>query len=90
MNENQILSAIGSTEPSTFAEFCRELKDCPERGDTAGWREVFTLLDDLAKAGFVEVEKTDGKIDTMILTDAGADRVRGMLDSERGLFREIG
>lgn len=45
-DEDNILAAIGSTEPSTFGEFCRGLKICPAKGDRDGWRELFAALED--------------------------------------------
>jgi hypothetical protein len=87
MDENTILSAIGSTEESDFNEFCRGLgSDCPESGDREGWREVFNHLRTLERSGFIEVSRTGNKIDSLILTEAGANRIREKLDSKRGLF----
>jgi DNA-binding transcriptional ArsR family regulator len=88
MTEDTILSAIGSTEPSDFNEFCRGLgADCPD--DREGWREVFNHLRILEQHGFIEVSRTGNKIDSMILTKAGANRIREKLDSRRGLFAEM-
>jgi hypothetical protein len=91
MSEDQILSAIGSTEPSDFNEFCRGLAaDCPESGDREGWREVFSHLRILEQHGFVTVSRTGNKIDSMILTSAGANRIREKLDNKRGLLSMLG
>ncbi len=91
MNDDQIiLSAIGSTEETSFGEFCSALAgDCPESGDREGWREVFNSLGSLEQQGFIEVARTDRKIDSVILTEAGADRVRARLDERRGLFASM-
>lgn len=77
MTQETILAAIGSTEETSFNEFCRALGgDCPESGDKDGWREVFDHLRVLERHGFIEVSRVEGKIDSMILTEAGANRVR--------------
>jgi hypothetical protein len=89
MNEDDVLAAIGSTEPSTFNEFCRALKDCPVKGDTAGWREVFATLEWLEHQKLVVIERNGRSIESLILTDAGADRIRGKLDDGRGLLSSL-
>jgi hypothetical protein len=89
MDEDNILSAIGSTEPSTFSEFCRALKDCPIKGDTAGWREVFATLEWLEHQKLVVIERSGRSIESLILTDAGADRIRAKLDEGRGLLEGL-
>lgn len=86
MDEYTILSAIGSTDETTFGEFCSALDGCPESGDRAGWREVFNQLRILEQHGFIEISRTGNKIDSMILTEAGANRVRERLDKRRGLL----
>jgi len=87
--EDGILAAIGSTEPSTFNEFCRSLKDCPAKGDTAAWRELFATLEWLEHQQLVRIERSGRSIESLILTDAGADRIRSKLDNTKGLFRLI-
>ena len=89
MEEDNILAAIGSTESSSFNEFCRALKDCPRKGDTAGWREVFARLESLERQGLVEIERNQRSIESLILTDAGADRIRAKLDEGRGLLSSL-
>ncbi len=89
MDDITILAAVGSTEETSFSEFCSALDDCPESGDRDGWREVFNLLRQLETHGFVEVSRTKGKIDSMILTEAGANRVRERLDKRRGLLSAL-
>jgi DNA-binding transcriptional ArsR family regulator len=87
MNEEVILSAIGSTEETTFSEFCSALGgDCPESGGREGWREVFNHLRILERHGFVEISRSGNKIDSMVLTEAGANRIREKLDNQRGLL----
>lgn len=80
MDEDIVLAAIGSTEPSSFSEFCRSLKDCLMKGDTAGWREVFAALEWLEHQGLVVIERNGRSIESLILTGDGADRIRAKLD----------
>ena len=89
MDEDNVLAAIGSTESSSFNEFCRSLKDCPRKGDTAGWREVFATLEYLEHQGLVAIERDGRSIESLILTDAGADRIRAKLDEGRGLLSSL-
>ncbi len=90
MTSDDILAAIGSTETSDFNDFCSGLgADRPDAGDRAGWREVFTLLGDCEREGLVEVERVGGKVETLILTEAGAAKVRAKLDAKRGLFSSL-
>jgi hypothetical protein len=87
MEQEVILSAIGSTEASTFSEFCRALKDdCPEKGDTAGWRELFGSLEWAEHQGLIEIDRVNRKIDSLILTEKGAALVRDRLDADKGLL----
>jgi hypothetical protein len=85
--EDGILAAIGSTEPSSFSEFCRSLKDCPAKGDTAAWRELFAALEWLEHQKLIVIERSGRSIESLILTEDGADRIRGRLDDARGLLR---
>lgn len=90
MTDETVLAAIGSTEETTFNEFCNALAgDCPDAGDRDGWRAVFNFLRLLEQHGFVEISRTGGKIDTMMLTEAGANRIREKMDGRRGLLREL-
>ena len=74
---DDILQVVPSTEPATFSEFLRGLKDAPERGDKAEWSILFRQLERLEADGLVEIERSGNKIDTLILTEAGAARARG-------------
>jgi len=78
--ELKILSCIGSTEPTTFPEFLWGYEDKPEKGDKQGWSELFGALEWLEHQGQIEIARGSGPgrrmIDTMILTEAGAARVR--------------
>lgn len=85
---DKILAAIGSTEATTFSEFCHAYADCPEKGEREAWRELFDALRELERDGLAEVERAGRNIQSLMLTDAGADRVRGKLDAGRGLFQE--
>lgn len=72
----KILEAIPSTEPATFGEFCRAYDDCPEKGDREGWAEVFDKLNTLENLDLIEVERANDRIQTLILTDAGVQRLK--------------
>lgn len=90
MTTDDILAAIPGTASADFGEFCGGLgADRPEAGDRAGWREVFTLLGECERNGLVEVERVDGKIESLILTAAGAAQARAKLDAKRGLFSTL-
>jgi hypothetical protein len=89
MDEDIILSAIGSTEPSTFGEFCSALKDCPAKGDREGWREVFATLEWLEHQELVTIERSGRSIESLMLTSAGANRIREKLDKRRGLLASL-
>lgn len=85
---DRILGAIRS-EATTFPEFCRNLKECPKRGDREAWRAVFAGLEQLRTDGLVTIIRQAGEIQSLQLTPAGADRVRAQLDAERGLFAQL-
>lgn len=74
--EIELLSSIGSTEASTFAEFLRELPDAPERGDRDGWRELFGRIEWAEHMDWVGVERNSGRIEQLQLTEAGAARLK--------------
>ena len=77
MNIQTILEAVPSTECASFSEFCRALgSDCPERGERDDWAELFDCIKAAENLDLVEVERVNGKIDTLILTEAGVARVR--------------
>ena len=72
-----VLNAVSSTEVSTFNEFCRALGgSCPERGEQDEWAELFDCVKAAESLDLIEVERVGGKIDTLILTEAGAAKVR--------------
>lgn len=90
MTLEDVLAAIPSTASADFSEFCHGLKDCPVAGDRAAWRELFGLLNEGVRRGWVGVAYEDGrpsgKIEAVILTPEGAAHVRRLLDSKRGLL----
>jgi predicted transcriptional regulator len=77
-SNDDILSAIPSTEPCSFSEFLAGLPDVPEKGDRDAWRDLFSQLKTLENAGLVEVERASrgGSIESLLLTGDGAERVR--------------
>jgi hypothetical protein len=87
-NLTSILGAIGSTEASTFNEFCSGLgKHCPAKKDTPAWREIFSTLDQLAlEEDVIIIRDDEKKIVTLQLTPKGADKARRALDSSRSLL----
>ena len=87
-NDLQFLSLIGSTEETTFNELCTGLgDDCPD--DTAGWRALFQRIREFERQGYVEVARTQGKIDSLQLTESGAGLIRDRLDAKRGLLSTL-
>lgn len=80
---DQILSAIPSTEPATFNEFLSALPDVPEKGDRIEWSVLFAQLRRLEIDGLIEVERANsgGSIESLMLTGEGAAQVKG----KRGL-----
>lgn len=91
MTTDTILGAIGFTEPSSFGEFCGALgADCPEKGDRDAWRELFSTLNGLAAEGLVEIERDGRNIESIVLTEAGANYIRGKKDAARPLFSKQG
>ena len=90
MNESDLnfLQQIGSTEETTFNELCTALgDDCP--GDKAAWRDLFAKIRDLERQCYIEVTRTAGKIDGLMLTESGASLIRDRLDSQRGLLSQL-
>lgn len=75
MNEIILLRAIGSTEATTFRELCAALKE-NKPNEKREWRELFIAIEHAEASGLIEVERTNGKIDVLILTPEGADKVR--------------
>ena len=87
MNEDDLnfLSLIGSTESTSFGELCSAMgDDCPS--EKSEWRALFQRIRDLERESYIEVSRTAGKIDSLLLTEAGANLVRERLDAKRGLL----
>lgn len=87
MNEPDLdfLMLIPSTEPANFSELCSALAgDVPTNKDE--WRELFFKIKLLEADGYVEVERTGGKLEGIQLTAAGAVLIRDRLDKTRGLL----
>lgn len=75
MDEIIILRAIPSTEEASFGEFCNNLgSDKPE--NKSEWAQLFRQLDKLETDDLIEIERAGRNIDTLILTEAGAAKVR--------------
>lgn len=82
----ELLGHIGSTEETTFNELCRALgDDCPR--EKSEWRELFQRINDLERQSYIEVSRLSGKIDGIILTEAGANLIRDRNDAKRGLLQ---
>jgi hypothetical protein len=87
VNLHKILCAIGTTKEASFNDFCVGLgDDLPKKGDKDAWRQVLTLIEDAEKAGLAVVSRVKNRINTLSLTQSGADSVRDALDSNRGLL----
>lgn len=93
MTLDTVLAALTSTCPSSFGDLCNGLgPERPDKGDRDGWRVIFQLLDQAEAEGLVDISRarnpTTGRedVDTLQLTQEGADRVRSQLDGRRGLF----
>lgn len=72
-----ILSAISSTKPVSFGDFCYELDDdCPERGDKRAWAALFAALDEAEGLGYVNVVRAGNNIDTLVLTEEGVAKIK--------------
>ena len=81
----RVLTAISAMEPCSFNEFLRGLDgEKPENRDE--WRVLFQTLEMFEASGLVEIERTNDRIDTLILTPLGAERARETLrDKNHGL-----
>lgn len=82
MKIQTLLGAIGSTGASTFNELCRALDDSgalPEKGDKPAWRDLFRMIDDCERQGWIETDRINGKINTMILTPDGTQELWRLL-----------
>ncbi len=91
----QLLRSTWSTSPMSFKDLCNTLRhdipDKPEPGEpreewNAFWRGLFGLIEEAEADGLMEVSRKGRDMDTLQLTPAGADRIRGQLDRGRGLL----
>lgn len=89
MTDETILSAIGSTEPSSFNEFCSALgSDRPDNKDD--WRDLFGQLNKLEFNGLVIIDRdANRKIGSLVLTTEGSNLIRATMDNKRGLFSAL-
>lgn len=71
-----ILRACPSTEPATFNEFLRGLANPPMKGEREEWASLFRQIEYAESEGLIEVERTNGKIDSLILTQDGIGRLK--------------
>lgn len=87
--DEALLALVWRTEPMNFGQWCNALRDAGMYpANKPEWASIFRRLDVLENEGLIEVERTsDDNLSQMILTDAGADRVRAKLDENRGLLR---
>lgn len=70
MKLKTLLSAVGSTEETTFGELCSALgDDRPE--DKSEWRDLFLSIDAAENNGQIEVSRSGRQIDSLILTESG-------------------
>lgn len=90
--QRRIMSAIGSTEPSTFGELCGGLKRAGMYPDSkAEWKLVFETIEQLEAAGLLEAERygPEDRLQQVQLTEAGAAIVRSALDRKRDLLAAL-
>lgn len=74
----RILTAIPSTEGASFGEFCRDLGD-DKPDDKVEWHILFQTLESFEASGLIEISRISDRIDSLILTDLGAERAREAL-----------
>jgi hypothetical protein len=68
----EILQACPSTEPATFSEFLRGLKDVPSKGDREAWADLFDRVRQVENMGLIEVERGDSsRMESFMLTGEG-------------------
>lgn len=86
LTDEIVLSAIGSTEPSSFNELCSGLdRHCPE--ERSEWAQLFKIIKKLETAKLVEVTRDGRDIEGLQLTEAGANRIRDRKDAGRALLQ---
>lgn len=90
-NDLKLLSVIWSTEEMTFFDLCsalRRIDECPVKGDKAGWANLFRWLGDMEVGGWILVDRIKSKLESLILSDQGADAVRDFVDGRRPILVE--
>lgn len=73
---DEILRACPSTEPASFYEFLRGLRDIPAKGDKEAWAELFDEVRAVEHMGLIEVEYNGRLIESLMLTEAGVARLK--------------
>ena len=91
IDTDTLLKAISATGPTDFKDLCDGLRGCmPSRDNKSAWRDfwraVWQQLEEMERAGFVEVIRKENRFESAILTESGADRIREKLDKARPLF----
>lgn len=72
----EILRACPSTEPATFSEFLRGLPSPPMKGEREEWASLFRQIEYAESLDLIEVERTNGKIESLMLTQDGIGRLK--------------
>jgi hypothetical protein len=85
----ELLKLIWSTEPMGFFDLCNAMRQegtCPAKGEKAEWGALFRHLGELEGAGWIKCERIKKNLESLQLTDKGADVVRNFADSKRPIF----
>lgn len=89
VEEVKLLACLPSEEPIDFSEMCHALRLAgllPSKGDKLGWAALFTDLDNLEYFKYIETEKQQGRITSIVLTETGANIVRGLSEPVRRML----
>lgn len=89
IDELKLMRLIWSTEPMGFFDLCNALRiagECPVKGDKQEWAILFSRLNAIEKLQWIECTRIGRSIETLQLTDLGADVVRNFADSKRELL----
>lgn len=90
LEELKLMKLIWSTEPMGFFDLCNELRktgDCPLKGEKQEWAILFSKINSIERCGWVECTRSGKSIETLQLTDLGAEVVRSYADSKRELIQ---
>lgn len=93
IHDLKLLSVIYSTEEMGFFDLCsalRKIDECPVKGDKAGWASIFKWLGDMEIGGWILVDRIKGKLESLVLSDQGADAVRDFTNGRRPILVEAG